>query len=454
MKSTIRTIIVIMLTILILPVALNFEAEAAVQSEYVKVGLKFGSNSAAACTLTSDEGFILGTAENRSFIEGMPLPAYNKLNIKNENGNIVIRDDNGTLLSADLGSSGCVMPADYNEDGIIYLDGVPYRGGIMLRGQSNGTMTVINFITLEHYIYGVLNSELNHTNPREALKAQAVAARSFGERNLGKHSADGFDFCTSTHCQVYKGYSGEYPATNKAVDETEGELMYYKGEPAAAFYYKNSGGYTQNSEDVWTESVPYLRSVKDEYSPSYPWKTSLSFDIIRTKLETAGFRPGVIESVSINGRNTTRAVSELKIKGSDATIYLKKEMIRNVLGATIIKSNLFELAGSYAEAGSDEWFLSNGSSVVGPGSKIYVINGSGAVKRLDRENAFLINNQGTVRQGNSAATETVTCGTVNFTGYGYGHGVGMPQDGAVEMAKQGFTYDEILKYYYTGIEIE
>lgn len=454
MKKAILTVTIIMFTFLVLPFLFGYKAEAAGRDDYVKVGLKFGANSVAACTLESSEGFILGTAAGRSFQEGMPLPAYTKLNISIENGNIVIRDENGTLLSADLGSEGCIMPANYEAEGILYLDGVPYRDGFMFPAKSNGTMTVINYTTLEHYVYGVLNSELNHTNPKEALKAQAVAARSFGERNLGKHSSDGFDFCVSTHCQMFKGYSGEYKATNEAVDETEGELLYYNGEPVAAFYFKNSGGYTQNSEDVWSDQLPYLRAVKDEYSPSYPWNTSLSFDIIRTKLESAGFKPGTIQSFSVNGRNASGSVSELKITGSDATVYLRKENIRSVLGATIIKSNMFELADSTVSSGSGKWFISNGNIPVEPGSKIYVINGDGLLNRLEDANAYISSGGSAVRLGSPIAAETVTGGTVNFNGFGYGHGVGMPQDSAVEMAKRGLSYDKILKYFYTGIELD
>lgn len=454
MKHRNRTIIIIIFTFLLLPFLTTFEAEAAGQDDYVKVGLKFGSDSVASCTIKAEDGFVLGTAEDRSFLEGMPLPAYSKLVISNENGAIVIRDENGTLLSSDLGSYGCIMPADYDDDGILYFEDTPYRDGIMFQAKSNGTLTVINYISLEHYVYGVLNCELNYTNPEEALKAQAVAARGYGELNLGKHSADGFDLCTSTHCQVYKGYSGEYPATNDAVDDTEGEMIYYDGEPITAFYFKNSGGYTQNSEDVWSGSLPYLRSVKDDYCPSYPWSTSLSFDAIQIKLEAAGFRPGDIDSISINDRNDTGAVSELKITGSDATVYLRKENIRSVLGATIIKSNMFQLADSITEEGSSAWNISNGFSTVSPDSKTYVINGSGTIKKLDCDSAYSSNGTSTVPLGaGTTSSESVTGGTVSFSGYGYGHGVGMPQDSVVEMAKQGFTYEEILEYYYTDIEI-
>ena len=445
-----------MLTFLILPFTLDFEAEAANQDDYVKVGLKYGSSSVASCTIESESGFILGTAVDRTFEEGMPLPAYTKITVSNESGNIVIRDESGVLLSADLGSSGCIMPADYGDGGILSLDGTKYRDGMMLLAKSGGTMTVINYLTLEHYVYGVLNSELGYTNPVEALKAQAVAARSFGELNLGKHIADGFDLCTTTNCQVYKGVAGEYPSIIEAVDGTKGEMIRYDGEPVTAFYFKNGGGYTQNSEDVWSGNEPYLRSVKDEYCPSYPWSTSLSFDAIRTKLEAAGFQPGTVESVSITGRNDTGAVSELKIKGSGATVYLRKDNIRTVLGATLVKSTMFDLADC-TTAGSSGWKISSGISVVAPGDDVYVINGSGSVKKMDDEEAYGSNGSTTLKLGSGGSgtpVQTVTGGTAVFNGFGYGHGVGMPQDSAVEMAKQGFTYEEILKYYYTDIEID
>jgi stage II sporulation protein D len=252
---------------------------------------------------------------------------------------------------------------------------------------------------------------------------------------------------------MYKGYSGEYPSIIEAVDGTEGEMIRYDGEPGNAFYFKNSGGYTQNAEDVWANALPYRKSVKDEYCPSYPWSTSLSFDMIQEKLEAAGYRPGAIDSISITGRNGTGAVSELKIEGSGSTVYLRKENIRSVLGATIIRSNMFELKDSTAD-GLSGWKISNGSSVVVSGQDIYLINGNGTTKKLSGDNIYISNGTSTVKTGGSTAAETVTGGTANFSGCGYGHGVGMPQDSAVEMAKQGFTYKEILKYYYTDIDID
>lgn len=451
----IKTVIIIMLTFLLLPMFMDYNAEAAHPNDYIRIGLKYGSNSVASCTIKSENGFILGTAADRGFDEGMPLPAYTKLVITNEGGAVVIRDEDGVLLSSDLGSSGCIMPADYEDGGILFYEETPYRGGILLMAETNGTITVINYVTLEHYVYGVLNSELHYTNPIEALKAQAVAARSFGELNLNKHAADGFDLCPTTHCQVYKGYSCEYPSTIQATDETHGEMIYSNGTPVIAFYYKNSGGYTQNVEDVWTYRHSYLRAVKDEYSPSFPWSTSLSFETIRQKMEAAGFNTGTIQSIAVKSRNSTGAVSELQIVGSGSTVTLQKEKIRNVLGATIIKSLMFQLDDSIeGPAGSTAWKISSGTADAMPGSNVYLVSGNGKVTKSESTAVYGSNGISTVKLGGNAASEIVTGETVSFSGYGYGHGVGMPQDGAVEMAKQGFTYDEILKYYYTDVEIK
>ncbi len=453
MKRLLVTITIIMFTCFFFPPIMSFASETALNNDYVKIGLKYGSSSVQNCTLKSSAGFMLGIADDRRFEEGMPLPAYTKLIAANENGVITVRDEEGVMLSAELGSRGCIMPADYEEGGIIYYENTPYRGGIILLPNPDGTITVINYLSLEHYVYGVLNSEMGYTNPEEALKAQAVAARSFGELSMGKHSKEGFDICPSTCCQVYRGYSGEYTSIIRAVDETRGKMMYYNNTPITAYYYKNSGGYTQNIEDVWSSPMPYLRAVEDEYSPNYPWSASLSFEVIQTKLEAAGFQPGTVESVEINERNMTGAVSELKIKGSKAIIYLKKEKIRTILGSTIIKSLKFELKGSDSDENSSDVTISNGLFAAKPGQNTYIITGNGIIKEMENDSLHIFNGINTLKLDNIFSTQISTDGSANFSGYGYGHGVGMPQDSAIEMAKQGFIYDEILRYFYTDIEI-
>jgi stage II sporulation protein D len=119
---------------------------------------------------------------------------------------------------------------------------------------------------MQEYLYGVVPREMSKTWPLEALKAQAVVARTFAITNQNKFMHLGFNMDNSVLSQVYGGYDWEGPISNQAVDETIGMLLYYNTTLASAYYHSNSGGYTANSENVWSSEVPYLRSVFDPYS--------------------------------------------------------------------------------------------------------------------------------------------------------------------------------------------
>ena len=130
---------------------------------------------------------------------------------------------------------------------LLLLNGRKYHGSFLLRVGSNG-IEVINEVPMEEYLYGVLPEEMSYAWPAEALKAQAVAARTFALYNRGKH--DGFDVCATTHCQVYGGADNEQPQILSAVDSTRGEVLCYLGKPIYAAFHMSSGGMTENSEDV------------------------------------------------------------------------------------------------------------------------------------------------------------------------------------------------------------
>ncbi len=119
---------------------------------------------------------------------------------------------------------------------------------------ASGQMNIINYLSTDDYARGVVHSEIGQSSHIEAIKAQAVAIRSFAVTNKGKHSSQEFDIGTTVHCQVYTGADSEYESTNRAVDETKGEMVYYQGKPVSAFYFANSGGHTENSEDAWVAS--------------------------------------------------------------------------------------------------------------------------------------------------------------------------------------------------------
>lgn len=446
-------------------------AAAKSSPNYIKVGLKYGSTAVAESVLKSDSGFQVINITDDGPEDTLPLPAYSKVVASVEGGSVVLRDTDGTLLVSDMGSTGAVMPLDYEDgDGVIDIDGTKYRDGVWLTVQGGSKLNVINYITMDHYLYGVIHAEMSQSFPLEALKAQAVVARSYAGKNKHAHSDYGFDVCTTTHCQVYRGYSNEYPKTTQAVDETSGDMIYSEGKVVQAYYYKNSGGHTQNSEDVWSSAEPYLRGVEDKYSPDYPWTVKMSFDDIKKKLETAGYHPGDIQSVSITKLNDAGAVAELTIKGSSNPVVLKKESVRTVLGASDMKSTMFKLANGTEESGgsvtaSGDLYASNGTQTKKTGSELYVLSSSGSQKKVTPGDVYISNGSNTSKPGSGsssggsssggsgATVSVVSESPVVFNGKGYGHGIGMPQDSAIKMAEQGFSYDEILKFYFTGVDI-
>lgn len=428
--------------------------------DYVKVGLKYGSSAVNSCTLTSDTGFQIVDSSGSRLEETLPISAYTSITASVENGEVVLRDtDSGAVVSASLGRDDCIMPMDYLDDGTVKLDGVAYRDGFQLLVSSGNKLTVINYVSMDHYLYGVLPGEMGTGFPMEALKAQAVAARSYTEVNLSTHLSSGFQVCGTTHCQMYKAYAGENPRTNQAVDETSGLVLYSDGKPAAGYYYKNSGGYTQNSEDVWSGKVSYLRAVEDIYSPDYPWTATLSMDELGARLANSGYNVGAVHSVEIAGRNVSGAVSKLTIAGSNDTVTLTKEKIRTVIGGSVLKSTMFDISDGTAPAAaaqSSTVYVRDYSGASAAGSSVYVQSASGASGAKQTGDLYVWTGSSAQKliTGSDASEGAVSGNTVTFTGKGYGHGVGMAQDSAMQMAQQGMDFEEILKFFYTDVTIE
>lgn len=429
---------------------------------YLKVGLLYGTTAVERITINSDTGFLLGTATESGFSETLPLQAYQSLIVSVRDGHVAIEDTNGVLLSADIGLSGCIWPVD--NEGFFSLGAKKYRGGLVFRVNSGNTINVINYLTMDEYLYGVLHKEMSQSNPLEALKAQAVAARSFATENVGRHAADGFDLCSTVHCQVYDGIQSEYPSTITAVDDTSGLTLWYAGTPVVAYYHKNSGGHTQSVQDVWSSSaIPYLTGVSDPYSPLYSWTATVTFESMQQKLLLANQDVGTIQSVKVMERNSAGAVSKLAVNGSKSTVTLAKETIRSILGTTLIRSRHFYLGESAPVSETTllpSLTISNGRSKKTDPEKVYIISSTGTTKAANSLGLYLSNGKTTSQVKtiqndvpNYDDSYVASDGKVVFNGNGYGHGVGMSQDGAIEMAKQGYTFMDILTFYFQDIEV-
>ncbi len=294
-----------------------------------------------------------------------------------------------------------------------------YRGNLELKPTSTG-FTVINLVHLEEYLLSVVPSEMSASWPLEALKVQSVAARSYTLANLGKHGAAGYDLCSTVHCAAYRGITREASRVNRAVRVTLGEIMTYNGYAINAVYSANSGGHTENSEDVWSAEIPYLRGVSTE-------KEQSNFPLPPAELKE--WLQEVPASYSRGNKYTK--LSHYRWQRNLSVEYLEAR-----LGIEGIKQIIPEERG---EAGSVQSIR-----VVGAAEQKQFK--SGLRSRLGglRSNRFWVQPQ--YREG-----ELVS---FLFYGSGWGHSVGMDQVAVAGMAEAGKEYTTILRHFYSEVKIE
>ena len=189
---------------------------------------------------------------------------------------------------APLRSSAPVTFASTDEkNGPVRFNDKPYRGRIEVFANRRGSLTVVNVIGLEDYVRGVVPNELSFP-ALEALKAQAVAARTYALKNRGQFAPEGFDLLPTTRSQVYRGLSSETPLTTRAVDETRGIVATYNGEPINALYTSTCGGRTEDAENIFNEAVPYLRGrecAAEIRAPFAPFMIKSSRELFEIKDE-------------------------------------------------------------------------------------------------------------------------------------------------------------------------
>lgn len=364
---------------------------------------------------------------------------------------IVVSSSEGEVKLLYDGSVGAfrVYPREGDDPSLFRINGdnnKVYRGALEILRQKASDMTLINVLPTEEYLYGVVPGEIGAASHVEALKAQAVAARTYTLNTLSKYSHLKFNLCTTTYTQVYKGYSVEKPATNKAVDDTKGEIVTYNDKPAAIFYFSSSGGKTEDVKNVWgSEDYPYLVSVDDPYESGkswhYNWQVSYTAQKISEIMTNRGFKLGSILGVYITKRSEAGRATELVVKGAkDQRIYTNG----NTRSFLSLDSQWFDISTDsdvpvLAQDGSSSNTQLSGKKVM-TSSGLKTINASNSVSTISSDNVKNV----------VPAVPT----TYIFTGKGWGHGIGMSQEGAKGMANAGFTYDEILAHYFTGTKVE
>ena len=295
----------------------------------------------------------------------------------------------------------------------VTLNGRRYRGELALYRVDPHGLVVVNELPLEDYLLGVVPLEIGPREPGEfeAVKAQAIAARTYAVRHLGRRDSLGFDVFGDVEDQVYGGREAERTQSSRAVEATAGEILVWRGSPARAYYHSTGGGHTAKVSDVWElPDAPYLRRVSDArpeggdfcaISPRYAWEESWSAVELAAAVAAGVERrfaisaaPGPVTDVRVLSRAPHGRVTELEVRTEGGRWVVRKNNIRFFLrtpDGRPLRSTRFDVAGR------------------GPG-------GDG----------------------------------LRLRGRGFGHGIGMCQWGAIGRARSGHSYREILSHYYPG----
>ena len=405
-------------------------------SYYVRAGSYLTKEDAAAALAAwGVAGTVAGTS------------AYGVSVVRTGTSTILFQFDGGAAYA--LG----VQPGlDDTVKTVTAFRGYNYYGGFQYQRRDGGNMTVVNFVPLEDYVKGVLPYEMSASWPQEALKAQAVCARTYAILNQNKHEKSyGFDLCSNTDCQMYSGTNRADERSDRAAEATAGQYAWYQGELAQTYYFSCDGGATEDVKNVWGSSIPYLVGVVDPYEPTvadktgkYNWSKTFTKAELKEILHSKGRMCADIVDFYI--AETTPTGNVFKITFVDAIgkswsfVNTEREYCRTLLGLNSIRYTIAGSGGTY--------YVDDKGASIPSVTGAYAVNGSGEVVPITGT-PYVASSSGT------APLEVTTAGdSFTITGSGWGHSVGMSQWGAYAMAQEGKTYDEILKFYFTGIDVK
>ena len=359
-----------------------------------------------------------------------------------------------------------VLPMEEDgEETATWFKGYKYPGGFSYPRVTGGDLNVINVVDLEAYVKGVIPYEMNGSWPIEALKAQAVCARTYVCKSVKHLSAYDFDVCNTTCCQVYYGRGNGvlYPSTNsdKAVDRTAGECLYYDGALVQdAVYHASDGGATEDAYYVWGSERGYLIGKEDPYEaeitiPSYEYSVTYSASELTNILKQKGYKVGTVKNVYVSEYTPMGNVYKVTFEGSSGNVTVKGDTCRTIFYSSTydksVKSLRFDINGGSKKT---VYYVNGDGDQLETLEGVYVISGGGDVGTLDGETFTVLTGDGKETVSGSSSTSSSKSGSFTIEGAGSGHNVGMSQYGAKAMAELGYDYDEILKFYYTGVKIK
>lgn len=366
---------------------------------------------------------------------------------------------------------GVLPMEEKGEDGTsTWFKGYKYPGGFSYPRVTGGNLNVINVVDLEDYVKGVIPYEMSGSWPLEALKAQAVCARTYVCKSVKHLTSYGFDVCNTTCCQVYygRGSGAMYPSStsDKAVDRTAGECLYYEGELVQdAVYHSSDGGATEDAYYVWGSKRGYLIGKEDPYEaeisiPNYEYSVTYSASELTYILKQKGYKVGTVKNVYVSEYTPMGNVYKVTFEGSSGTATVKGDTCRTVFSSSTydkyVKSLRFDINGGSA-AKKTVYYVNGDGDTLKTLEGVSVISGDGTIATLDGGELTVLTADGkTSITGGAVSSGSSSSKSGSFTieGTGWGHNVGMSQYGAKAMAELGYDYDEILEFYYTDVRIK
>ena len=257
--------------------------------------------------------------------------------------------------------------------GEITWDGARYRGSVRFVARGDRVL-VVNVVDIETYLRGVVPAEMQASWPLEALRAQAVAARTYTMANLDPGAP--FDVCATSDCQVYRGIGIEHPRTDQAVVDTAGQVLTFGGAYARTYYHADSGGVIASSAEVWGMSIPYLSAFRDVTSngPHARWDVRLEAATVAATMAAAGHHVGAVQRVRVLAYSESGRVSSLEVVGSAGRVTLHGLSARLQARAWGLKSTRFEMNGDLGVRG---WGWGHGVGMSQYGARALALSGYG-----------------------------------------------------------------------------
>ncbi len=378
--------------------------------------------------------------------------------VNTANGNILFEYDNDVYLAVYPSVDTSIMP-------LTWFKGYKYYGAFQYI-RDGGNISVINFVPMQEYVKGVVPYEMSPSWHIEALKAQAMCARTYALYNYGKHGAN-FDICATTDCQVYNGANSATANSDSAVDETYGSYILYDGNPINAVFSSSNGGASENSENVWSAALPYLRGVYDnnedlDTATNGRWSYEYTTDELTYILNAKGYSCSKIVNMYVKEFTDMGNVKTLTLVDSNGKKFdFSKERARTILYSSTYKkythSQRYTVKRKGASSDSEALlYVNNGASTINPAYDTIFATGSSGKLQLAGTSFSIITASGkTTFKPKEEQSSSQQTGDPVFvvSGTGWGHNLGMSQNGAKAMALAGQSAEDIIHFYYTDVEI-